>query len=149
MRAIVQRVSKAEVAIEGRVVGRCAVGLVLLVGIHKEDTPIQAAKLADKVAGLRIFNDTEGKMNLSLADLPDSEAPNVLAISNFTVYGDTAKSRRPSFIASAGFETAWPLFETFLNELKARGLRVETGEFGADMQVTLTNDGPVTLLIDV
>ncbi len=127
----------------------CRRAIALLVGVHKEDTPAQAAKLADKVAGLRIFNDAEGKMNLSLADLPESDVPNVLAISNFTVYGDAAKSRRPNFTSSAGFEAAWPLFETFLNELKSSGLRVETGEFGADMQVSLTNDGPVTVLLEV
>ena len=149
MRAVIQRVSQATVTIGGAVIGSCGPGLVLLVGVHRTDTPTQAAKLADKIAGLRIFNDLAGKMNLALGDLATSEAPNILAISNFTVYGDTAKNRRPSFIESAGFNEARMLFDTFVTELRNRGQRVETGEFGAHMEVALTNDGPVTLILDV
>lgn len=149
MRAIVQRVSQSEVSVNGVVIGHCGVGLLLLVGVRRGDTAAQAAKLADKIAGLRIFDDAAGKMNLALADLPIAEEPNILAISNFTVYGETAKNRRPSFMESAGFEAAKTLFDGFVTELRTRGLNVETGEFGAHMKVSLTNDGPVTLIVDV
>ena len=149
MRAIVQRVSAASVTVDTTLIGHCSVGLLLLVGVRRDDSLAHAAKLADKVAGLRIFKDGEGKMNLALADLPPSDEPNILAISNFTVYGDTAKNRRPSFMASAGFEEARTLFDAFVVALVSRGLHVQTGEFGADMKVSLTNDGPVTLIVDV
>lgn len=119
----------------------------MLVGVHKGDTEAEAKKLADKIAGLRIFNDPEGKMNLSLQDFdPNLE---ILAISNFTVYGDVRKQRRPSFMDSASFELGNELFHRFVDEMKALGIKIETGEFGADMQVSLVNDGPVTLVVDI
>jgi D-tyrosyl-tRNA(Tyr) deacylase len=152
MRAIVQRVSMASVRVDGREVGRCGRGLLLLVGVHKEDTPAQAEKLADKVAGLRIFNDAEGKMNLAIRDYPLPNAGfelDVLAISNFTVYGDAAKNRRPSFIESAPFELGRTLFDAFVLALRKMDVSVQTGEFGAHMDVSLVNDGPVTLVLDV
>jgi len=118
---------------------------LLLVGAHKDDTEKNAEKLADRIAGLRIFGDAEGKMNLSLTD---AGADGVLAVSNFTVYGDALKSRRPSFVASAGYEDAQRLFDHFVNALRAKDVKTETGTFGAMMDVQLTNDGPVTLIVD-
>ena len=144
MRAIVQRVSSASVVVEGETVGSCGVGLLLLVGVHREDTPDAAVKLADKVAGLRIFNDADGKINLSVVDVGGS----ALAISNFTVYGDTKKNRRPSFVDSAPFEMGRELFDAFVDALRQR-VTVQTGVFGADMAVSLVNDGPVTVIVDV
>jgi len=147
MRAVIQRVLKASVEVNGKVIGQCGHGLLLLVGVHKDDTPAEAKRLADKIAGLRIFNDPEGKMNLSLQDFdPNLE---ILAVSNFTVYGDARKQRRPSFMESASFELGSDLFDRFIVETKALGIKVETGEFGADMQVSLVNDGPVTIVLDV
>lgn len=144
MRAIVQRVSSASVTVDAKVVGRCGTGLMVLVGVHKDDTEAEAAWLADRVAKVRIFNDSEGKMNLGLADVSGS----VLAISNFTVYGETKKNRRPSFTASAGFEQGKVLFDAFVTSLSGLGVHVETGVFGAHMDVSLVNDGPVTVVID-
>jgi D-tyrosyl-tRNA(Tyr) deacylase len=121
------------------------------VGIHKDDTESAAEKLASKIANLRIFNDHEGKMNLSLLDFPHPNGGfenDVLAVSNFTVYGDAKKSRRPSFTDSAPYDTGETLFEAFVRALRAIGLRVQTGEFGADMQVALVNDGPVTVIVE-
>lgn len=155
MRAIVQRVSAATVSVDGREVGRCGYGLMLLVGVHRDDTEANAKKLADRVAGLRIFGDAEGKMNLALTDFPLPEGGaikyeyDVLAVSNFTVYGDTKKNRRPSFVESAGFEQGQALFDRFVQELRALGVGVQTGVFGANMQVSLVNDGPVTVILDV
>lgn len=154
MRAIVQRVSGATVSVDGKEVGRCGFGLLLLVGVHRDDTEADAAKLADKVAKLRIFNDEAGKMNLALVDFPNShpEGPkfeyDVLAISNFTVYGDAEKNRRPSFTDSAPFEQGRELFNRFVFELRQLGIDVQTGVFGAHMEVALINHGPVTLVID-
>jgi D-tyrosyl-tRNA(Tyr) deacylase len=145
VRAIVQRVSSASVVVDGQQVGSCAKGLLLLVGIHRDDTPAEAKKLADRVAKLRIFDDGEGKMNLAIGDVQGS----VLAISNFTVYGETRKNRRPSFTESASFEAGKTLFEEFLSQLRDLGLAVETGVFGAHMDVSLVNDGPVTVILDV
>lgn len=144
MRAVVQRVSESSVTVDGAVVGRCGVGLLVLVAAHRDDTETNADKLADRVAGLRIFGDAEGKMNLSLADVEGS----VLAISNFTLYGDALKSRRPSFIESAAYADGERLFEAFVSGLERRGVPVETGVFGAHMDVSLVNDGPVTLILD-
>ncbi|MCO5297859.1 MAG: D-aminoacyl-tRNA deacylase [Fimbriimonadaceae bacterium] len=141
-----QRVARAEVRVGGRVVGSCGVGLVALVAAERSDAQANAAKMADRIAGLRIFSDCEGKMNLALADAPGGPGA-VLAISNFTVAGDTAKSRRPSFVGAAGYEEGRALFETMVAELRARGVHVETGEFGADMQVEMVNDGPVTVTL--
>lgn len=147
MRAVVQRVLEASVSVDGQTIGQCGQGLLLLVGVHKQDTENEARKLADKIAKLRIFNDAEGKMNLAMSQL--ESPPQVLAVSNFTVFGDVQGQNRPSFINSAGFESGKALFDEFVKELKAKGVQVETGEFGADMKVTLVNDGPVTLVIDI
>lgn len=145
MRAVVQRVSEASVNVDGATVGRCGVGLLVLVAAHRDDTEANADKLADRVAGLRIFSDSEGKMNLSLADVEGS----VLAISNFTLYGDATKNRRPSFIDSAPYADGERLYEAFIAALARRGVPVETGVFGAHMDVSLVNDGPVTIVLDV
>lgn len=148
MRAIIQRVSAATVQVDGREVGRCGRGLMLLVGVHTTDTEREAKKLAEKIAKLRIFNDHEGKMNLSLQDFKD-EPYDVLAVSNFTVYGDAKKSNRPSFTNSAPYAQGEQLFNTFVAELRQVGIPTQTGTFGADMQVSLVNDGPVTVILDV
>lgn len=145
MRAVVQRVSEASVMVDGAVVGRCGVGLLVLVAAHRDDTEANADKMADRVAGLRIFGDAEGKMNLSLADVEGS----VLAISNFTLYGDATKNRRPSFTESAAYADGERLYEAFVAGLQRRGVPVETGVFGAHMDVSLVNDGPVTIVLDV
>ncbi len=144
MRAVVQRVGRASVAIDGVVVGRIDRGLLVLLGVTQGDTPEAAAWLADKIVGLRIFNDADGKMNLDLAEIGGA----VLVVSQFTLYGDCQKGRRPSFINAARPEIAIPLYETFVNAVKALGVPVATGQFGADMQVELVNDGPVTLVMD-
>ena len=148
MRVLLQRVSRAEVRIrEGgsrRVAGRIGRGFVLLVGVTHGDGEEQAAWMAEKVAGLRLFADAAEKMNLSLADVGGA----VLAVSQFTLYGDSAKGRRPSFIDAARPETARPLYERFVELLRRQGLQVETGEFGAMMDVELVNDGPVTLWLE-
>lgn len=144
MKVVVQRVSHAAVGIGGRQVGAIQRGFCLLVGFTHADTPEQVAWMADKVAGLRVFSDPEGKMNLALADVGGA----VLVVSQFTLYGDAAKGRRPSFIDAARPELAVPLYERFCAELRQRGIPVETGEFGADMQVEIHNDGPVTILLE-
>jgi D-tyrosyl-tRNA(Tyr) deacylase len=144
MKVVLQRVTRASVAIAGRRVGAIETGFLLLAGFTHGDTPEQAVWMAEKVAGLRIFSDPEGKMNLALADVGGA----VLVVSQFTLYGDSAKGRRPSFIDAARPEHAIPLYERFCAELRARGLRVDTGEFGAEMQVELINDGPVTLILE-
>ncbi|NUO65114.1 MAG: D-tyrosyl-tRNA(Tyr) deacylase [Gemmatimonadaceae bacterium] len=148
MRVLLQRVSRAEVRIrEGggsRVSGRIGRGYLLLVGVAHADGEEQAAWMAEKVAGLRLFADAEERMNLALGDVGGA----VLAVSQFTLYGDAAKGRRPSFIDAARPEHARPLYERFVALLRARGLVVETGEFGAMMDVELVNDGPVTLWLE-
>lgn len=144
MRIVLQRVSQASVSIAGRIVGRIDRGFCLLLGVTHGDTAAEADWLADKVAGLRLFNDADGRMNLGLADVGGS----VLAVSQFTLYGDASKGRRPSFIAAARPEEAAPLYEAFIAALRARGLAVETGEFGAAMLVDIQNDGPVTLILE-
>jgi D-tyrosyl-tRNA(Tyr) deacylase len=148
MRAIVQRVSSAQVVVDDQVVGRCGEGLLLLVGVHIEDTPEKALALADKISKLRIFPDQDDKMNLALGDLPDSNEPNVLAVSNFTVYGDTKKNRRPSFTYSAPYERGKELFDLFVSRLKDLDCRVEAGIYGANMQVSLKNEGPITVIVE-
>ena len=127
-----------------RVTGAIGRGFLLLVGFTATDTEAQVAWMAEKVAGLRLFGDAEGKMNLALADVGGS----VLVVSQFTVYGDAEKGRRPSFIAAARPEQAIPLYDAFVRALRERGVPVETGEFGAMMDVELVNDGPVTLWLD-
>lgn len=144
MRVLIQRVSRAEVRVEGRVTGRIAQGLLLLVGFTHADTGDQLTWMADKIAGLRIFGDADGKMNLALPDVGGA----VLVVSQFTLYGDAEKGRRPSFIDAARPEVAVPLYEQFLGLLRDRALTVETGEFGAMMDVELVNDGPVTLWLE-
>jgi D-tyrosyl-tRNA(Tyr) deacylase len=141
---VLQRVSQAAVAIDGRVAGAIGRGFCLLVGFTHSDGEAQVDWMADKVAGLRLFADAEGKMNLGLAEVGGS----VLVVSQFTLYGDAAKGRRPSFIEAARPEIAIPLYQRFLAGLAARGLEVASGEFGADMQVEIHNDGPVTLILD-
>ena len=143
MRAVVQRVSAASVEIDGKTVAKIGVGLALLVGIHRDDTRDDARKLADRIAGMRVFNDADGKINLALKAVEGE----VVAVSNFTVYGD-ASQRRPSFTLSAGFEQGSELFDRFVEELRALGVVVHTGVFGGDMRVTICNDGPVTLVVD-
>lgn len=144
MRVILQRVSRASVTISGRVAGSIDGGFCLLVGFTHADTSTDVVWMAEKIHGLRIFSDAEGKMNLALADVGGA----VLVISQFTLYGDAAKGRRPSFIDAARPELAIPLYQEFLAALRARGLRVEAGEFGADMLVEIHNDGPVTLILE-
>jgi D-tyrosyl-tRNA(Tyr) deacylase len=144
MRVVLQRVSRASVTVGGRVTGAIGRGFLLLAGFHATDTPEQCDWMAAKVAGLRLFADDEGKMNRALADVDGG----VLVVSQFTLYGDTERGRRPSFIDAARPEIAVPLYERFLAQLRAAGLRVEAGEFGADMQVELLNDGPVTLILE-
>lgn len=144
MRVLLQRVSRAAVRIGDRTAGAIGIGFLVLVGFTHADGEDQLAWMAEKVAGLRVFADAEGKMNLGLADVGGA----VLVVSQFTLYGDAVKGRRPSFVDAARPETAIPLYERFIALLRARGLPVETGEFGADMQVELVNDGPVTLWLE-
>ncbi len=144
MRAVLQRVSAARVVVDGQTVGEIARGWLVLVGVAPTDTPAAAEWLAEKVANLRCFPDADGKMNLSVTDV----AGGVLAVSNFTLYADAAKGRRPSFINAARPELAEPLYQAFVNGLRSLGVPVACGVFGADMQVELTNDGPVTLILD-
>jgi D-tyrosyl-tRNA(Tyr) deacylase len=144
MRVVLQRVSRASVTIAGRVVGAIGTGFCLLVGFTHGDTAAQVDWMAQKVSGLRLFSDPEGKMNLGLADVRGA----VLVVSQFTLYGDAGKGRRPSFIEAARPEVAIPLYEAFVVGLRARGLEVQTGEFGAMMEVELLNDGPVTLILE-
>lgn len=144
MRVLLQRVSRAEVRIDGRISGRVGRGFCLLVGFTHGDGPEQVEWMAEKVIGLRLFGDDEGKMNLSLEDVGGA----LLVVSQFTLYGDARKGRRPSFIDAARPEEAELLYDTFVERLRARGAHVETGEFGAMMDVDLVNDGPVTLLLE-
>jgi D-tyrosyl-tRNA(Tyr) deacylase len=144
MRLVLQRVSRASVAIEGRVTGAIERGFCLLAGFTHTDTAATVGWMAEKVAGLRLFADQEGKLNLSLAEVGGA----VLVVSQFTLYGDARKGRRPSFVDAARPEVATPLYERFCAELRARGLTVATGEFGAMMRVELVNDGPVTLILE-
>lgn len=144
MRAVVQRVSKARVVVEGRTTGEIGPGLLVLLGVGKNDTAAAAAGMAEKVAHLRIFADEQGKMNRSLLEAGGA----ALVVSQFTLYGDARGQRRPSFIAAAPPEEGNRLYEEFCRALRALGVRVETGVFQAHMAVELTNDGPVTILLD-
>lgn len=146
MRAVVQRVKKGSVSIDGQVVGQCGVGFVVLLGVGQGDSQTQADYLVNKIANLRVFEDADGKMNFSALELnPPAE---ILVISQFTLYADTRKGRRPSFINAAPPAVAAPLVDYFVAQLQAAGLQVETGRFGADMLVEILNDGPVTIIID-
>ena len=144
MRAVVQRVSRAEVRIAGRVVGKIGRGYVVLLGVAGGDGGADAAFLADKILGMRVFADDAGKMNLSLAQIEGA----LLVVSQFTLIADTNSGRRPSFIKAAAPDEARRLYEHFLSLARMRGAKVETGEFGATMDVELVNDGPVTIILD-
>jgi len=144
MRVVLQRVSQATVRIHDRVAGSIGRGFCLLVGFTHGDTPAQVDWMAEKISSLRLFSDSQGKMNLGLEETGGA----VMVISQFTLYGDAVKGRRPSFIDAARPEVAVPLYERFLDVLRERGLEVSAGEFGADMQVEIHNDGPVTLILD-
>jgi len=144
MRAVLQRASGARVLVDGRVAGEIGAGLVVLIAVGKDDTGETAKTMAEKVVNLRIFNDEARKMNRSLLDTDGA----VLAISQFTLYGDARGQRRPSFVQAAPAEKGKALYEEFVSALRALGVRVETGVFQAHMSVELTNDGPVTILLD-
>lgn len=144
MRVVLQRAKNASVAVDGNIVGHIDYGVVLLVGITHDDHEEDAAYLADKIVNLRIFEDEEGKMNRSLLDVEGK----ILSVSQFTLYGDTRKGRRPSFINAAKPDKAEPLYNQFNQFLREKGVVVETGQFGAMMDVHLTNDGPVTLILE-
>lgn len=144
MRAVVQRVRRSSVTVEGVVVGQIGLGLLVLLGVDVDDEDKDATYMADKIVGLRIFNDDEGKFNLSLMDVGGA----VLLVSQFTLHGDCRKGRRPSFIKAARPEKATPLYERVGDLLREKGVTVANGVFGAHMDVELLNDGPVTLLLD-
>lgn len=144
MRAVLTRVKHASVSIDGKETARIGEGFLILLGVTHEDTEAQAVKLAEKLTGLRIFEDETGKMNRGLTDV-DGE---VLIVSQFTLYGNCKKGRRPEFLSAARPEVAIPLYEKFVQLCRDKGLHVETGEFGAYMQVESLNDGPVTLIVD-
>jgi len=144
MRAVVQRVSGAAVTVNGRITGRIGPGLLILLGIHHTDTTKEALFVADKCVNLRIFEDEEGKMNRSLLDTGGA----AMVVSQFTLYGDCRKGRRPSFIEAAPPAHSEPLYETFLDTVRKTGIDVQCGVFGASMAVELINDGPVTLIVE-
>jgi len=144
VRAVIQRVGRASVAVEGRVAGEIGAGVLVLLGVGRTDNPESAAYLAEKIANLRIFSDEAGKMNLSLLDVSGA----ALVVSQFTLYADTRGGRRPSYIQAAAPEEANRLYEEFVSAMRTLGVRVETGVFQAHMQVELVNDGPVTILLD-
>ena len=144
MRAVVQRVSRAQVAVNGEISGQIGQGLLVLLGVGRDDTEADAIYLAEKIAGLRVFEDDQEKMNLSVKDVGGS----VLAVSQFTLYGDVRRGKRPSFDAAAPPEKARQLYEFFMEQIRAAGLRCETGRFQEMMTVELVNEGPVTILLD-
>lgn len=144
MRAVIQRVSSARVEVDGVTVGSIGTGFLALVGVARDDVDDDARVTASKISGLRVFNDDHGAMNRSLADVGGA----VLAVSQFTLYGDARKGRRPSFVEAAPGESAQPLFDRVVELLRRDGVAVETGVFGASMRVELANEGPVTILID-
>jgi len=145
MRVVVQRVINAQVGVGGEIVGKINKGLLVFFAVHIDDTEKMIEKMADKILKLRIFEDKEEKMNLSLEDV----GGDILVVSQFTLYGDTRKGNRPSFIESARPEKAIPFYEKFIEKLGERNIKVESGQFGADMKVELINDGPVTIIIDL
>jgi len=144
MRAVVQRVSRARVTVNQAIAGEIGIGLLVLLGVGREDSEADAIYLAEKISGLRIFEDEHGKMNRSLLDVGGS----VLAVSQFTLYGDVRRGKRPSFDAAAPPEKGRQLYEFFVGQIRAAGLRCETGRFQEMMQVELVNEGPVTILLD-
>ncbi|VYU05609.1 D-tyrosyl-tRNA(Tyr) deacylase [Clostridium tertium] len=144
MRAVVQRVTSSKVVVDDKVVGEIGKGLNILIGISKEDTEEDLLYLRDKIINLRIFEDENDKMNLSLLDIKGE----ILAISQFTLYGDCRKGRRPNFMEAEGGDRAKTLYDSFVELLKEKDIKVETGEFGAHMKVDIQNDGPVTLILD-
>lgn len=143
MRAVLTRVNSASVTIDGNTVGSIGRGFLVLLGVHVSDTEAEARKIADRICGLRIFEDENGKMNVG----PKDAGAELLIVSQFTLYGD-CRQRRPGFTNAARPETAIPLYELCISECRSRGFHVETGVFGADMQVSSVNDGPVTLILD-
>ena len=144
MRAVIQRIARASVSVDGRVAGEIGAGLLVLLGVGKTDNPESASYLAEKIANLRIFSDEAGKMNRSVHDTAGS----ALVVSQFTLYGDTRGGRRPSYIQAAPPEEANRLYQEFVRSMRSLGVMVETGVFQAHMQVELVNDGPVTILLD-
>lgn len=144
MKVVIQRVSDAKVSVKGEVLGQIDQGLCLLVAFADEDTTETLNYVAHKIANMRIFTDSEGKMNLSLKDIGGS----ILSISQFTLYADTKKGNRPSFVGAGEFNSSSQKYDQFNQTLRSYDLTVETGEFGADMQVALTNDGPVTIIME-
>ena len=144
MRAVIQRVERASVSVEGEIRGQIGAGFLVLIGVEEGDGDADFKYIADKVPNLRVFEDEQGKMNRSLLDVGGE----LLAVSQFTLLGDARGGRRPSFIAAARPETADPMYERLVADWRARGIRVETGVFGAHMKVALVNDGPVTILLD-
>ena len=144
MRAVVQRVSRAKVTVENHVTGEIKIGFLVLLGVSEDDTQDDVIFMAQKISGLRIFRDDDDKMNLSLKDVNGS----MLVVSQFTLYGDCRKGRRPSFVKAASPEKADELYQSFVAEVRGQGIPVETGQFQADMEVELVNEGPVTLLVE-
>jgi D-tyrosyl-tRNA(Tyr) deacylase len=144
MRAVVQRVSRAQVVIDGEIAGQIGLGLLILLGVGHDDTEVDANYLAEKIAGLRVFEDDSGKMNRSVQDVGGS----VLAVSQFTLYGDVRRGKRPSFDRASPPEKARQLYESFVARIRSTGLRCETGRFQERMKVELVNGGPVTILLD-
>jgi D-tyrosyl-tRNA(Tyr) deacylase len=144
MRVVLQRVTKASVEVDGNVIGKIDHGLLVLLGIHVDDNPKELDWMVNKVIGLRIFEDEDGKINKSLEDVQGD----LLVVSQFTLYGECEKGRRPGFTDAARPEKAIPMYEEFIKKCRDLGVHVETGEFGADMKVELVNDGPMTLIID-
>ena len=145
MIAVIQRVSRAAVAVDGDKISSIGPGLLILLAVHKDDTHQEAGSLARKIAGLRLFNDAEDKLNLSVGDMGGE----VLVVSNFTLYDNTKKGRRPSFKESAPWEKGEEGYEAFLGSLESEGLQPKRGVFGAQMKISLENDGPVTLIVEV
>ena len=144
MRALIQRVKRASVTINSEVTGKINEGLLIFLGVGEDDTEKQVQYLVEKCTGLRIFTDEQDKMNLSVKDINGE----ILVVSQFTLFGDCKKGKRPSFVRAARPETAIPLYESFIAHCKNTGLNVQTGQFGADMQIELLNDGPVTIWLD-
>ncbi len=144
MRAVVQRVSRAKVSVNGEIAGEIGLGLLVLLGVGRDDNESDAIYLAEKIAGLRVFEDEQGKMNLSVQQVGGS----VLAVSQFTLYGDVRRGKRPSFDAAAAPDAAKRLYELFVEQIRSAGLRCETGRFQEMMKVELVNQGPVTILLD-